>query len=238
MFKEAAYEAANEKLREELRRYDAEILYADAQLGIIRQRLASQGIDGETVVVVTSDHGEAFGEHGPFDRQHGYSVFDNQLRVPLIVHAPSASAAGYRCDSQVGLIDVLPSLLEIAGLSAVEGVQGRSFAPALDGRAIEARPVVSGWGYRAWSSLRDPPWKLAVNPDFGVARLLNVIEDPGETRFLEREDKARVMAMRAELTRRLAEGERLRARFPADDRSFALSASQRRQLEHLGYIEE
>ena len=91
-----------------------------------------------TLLVVTSDHGEEFLEHGRL--QHGGAVFDEALRVPLIFWSPPTIPAGRRIDTPVSIVDVAPTLLDLVGLEVPAGLDGRSLRRALlDGAPIEPR---------------------------------------------------------------------------------------------------
>lgn len=94
--------------------YDGEIRYTDAHLGRILDRLQDKGLLDDTVVVVTSDHGEEFFEHGR--KGHGDTLFDETIRVPLVIRYPRRIPPGQRIAEQVRLIDVAPTLLGLIGV--------------------------------------------------------------------------------------------------------------------------
>ncbi len=94
--------------------YDGEIFYVDHRVGELAAFLRGRGILDRTVLVVTSDHGEAIGEHGFLD--HKMSVFEEVLRIPLVVRYPAAVRAGQRIRDPVMLQDLFPTLLGLAGL--------------------------------------------------------------------------------------------------------------------------
>ena len=103
--------------------YSGEIAYADAALGAFLDRLRPTGHLDRTLVVMTSDHGESLGEHG--ERTHGLFAYDATLRVPLVVWAPVAIGAGI-VSSPTRLIDVMPTILDLVGVTPSEPVDGRS----------------------------------------------------------------------------------------------------------------
>ncbi|HMB55417.1 MAG TPA: sulfatase, partial [Thermoanaerobaculia bacterium] len=100
-------------------RYDDEIAWVDEQLG---ELIAGLDLD-RTLLIVTSDHGESFLEHGHL--QHCRSLYDEEIRVPLLVRPPGGTAAT-RVDDPVALLDVAPTLLDWAGVGRGEGMVGRS----------------------------------------------------------------------------------------------------------------
>lgn len=123
--------------------YDGEVAYADRQLGRFLDMLRFLGLYDSSVVVVLSDHGEEFGEHGGFS--HGRAVYEEMLRVPLLVKYPRSAGAGTRLGRQVTTIDVTATLLRLAGGGADAGnLDGRVLPPlAADGAGPAGRFVYS-----------------------------------------------------------------------------------------------
>lgn len=155
--------ATPEQIREIVARYDADILHTDAKLGAFRAALDTLGLGGNLLFVVASDHGEQFWEHGKTG--HGGDMLGPELTdVPLIVTLPAAgagSAAGAAAaraphgrvlDAEVSFLDIMPTVLDAAGLPAPPAIDGFSLLPALlggaDGKparaATRARPAARG----------------------------------------------------------------------------------------------
>src|SRR5690349_15274778 len=116
------------------RAYLAAISYVDDQLGRLRRALQASGLADETVVVVTSDHGDLLGERGLWYKM---SFLEGSARVPLLVHAPGRFAAR-RVDQPVSLLDLLPTLVELAGgwgdeAGPADTLDGTSLVPLLEG---------------------------------------------------------------------------------------------------------
>jgi hypothetical protein len=137
-------------------RYDGEIAFADAQLA----RLFA-ALDPRTIVVVTADHGEEFGEHGL--RFHARSLYNAVVRVPLVMRVPGTAAR--RVATPVSLVDVMPTLLDLAGVLGPTGMNGRTLVPALHGHAAPARPVLIELAHdhqitRDMAGVVSPPWKV------------------------------------------------------------------------------
>ncbi|KAB2966013.1 MAG: sulfatase [Thermoanaerobaculia bacterium] len=125
--------------------YDSGVASADEHVGRILERLREQGRDENTLVIVTSDHGESLGEHELAG--HG-NLYEDNTRVPLLVALPGGRGAGTRRGTQVRLIDLLPTVLEVAGARVPEGIDGRSLMPVLDEREPEGERTAltySGW---------------------------------------------------------------------------------------------
>jgi arylsulfatase A-like enzyme len=113
--------------------YDGEIAYADRVIGKLVEGWSKTRGGDETLVVVTSDHGEALGEHD--ERTHGVLVHDATLRVPLVIRVPGRGPSG-KIAAPVSLIDVMPTVLGALGLPVPPGVQGRDLRPLLDGGPV------------------------------------------------------------------------------------------------------
>lgn len=109
--------------------YDSGIRFVDEALAGLFAHLRSAGLYDDTIIIVTADHGEDFGEHGTFGHT---SLYDTLLRVPLIIRAPGRMAAGTRVDSQVRSIDITPTILDLVGLPVPPATDGRSLAGLLE----------------------------------------------------------------------------------------------------------
>ena len=102
--------------------YDGELAYVDLWIGKVMEKLHALGLDADTLVVLAGDHGEGLGEHG--ETEHGFLLYQNTLSVPLIVRPPAGGPTGNRVDENVSLVDVMPTVLGLLGLSIPRQVQG------------------------------------------------------------------------------------------------------------------
>ena len=109
--------ARNNEMAERIKRYDSEIGYTDYYLGRLLDRIDRLGLRDSTVVVLTSDHGESLGEHGYVG--HGSRLDEGILRVPLIVRYPKKIAQGTVIREPVSLLDVAPTVLDLAKVSEI-----------------------------------------------------------------------------------------------------------------------
>jgi arylsulfatase A-like enzyme/Flp pilus assembly protein TadD len=166
--------------------YDAEVAYTDAMLGQFLDRLRAAHALDHTLIVVTADHGESLGEHG--ETTHGLFAYNSTLAVPLILGGPAISAA--RVDAPVAHDDILPTMLDLAGIALPSGLSGRSLvsAPPAD-RAIEFEALDASLT-RGWAPLTgivSGNWKYI---DLPLAELYDVDADPLEQTNLAARDAA------------------------------------------------
>jgi arylsulfatase A-like enzyme len=113
-----------------MEKYDFEIAFTDIWLGKLLDAVKEAGLADTTAIVVMADHGEAWGEHKNYF--HGQDLFDEQLRVPLIIAVPGQR--GRRIDEPVSLVDVGPTLLDLVGAPIPDNMRGRSLMPYFDGQ--------------------------------------------------------------------------------------------------------
>jgi iduronate 2-sulfatase len=127
---------ADDLARKAIQAYYASITFADAQAGRILDALRTNGLDQNTIVVFTSDHGYHMGEHGHYQKT---TLFENAARVPLIISKPGIKAVGRTANSPVEMVDFYPTLAELAGVQAPASVSGLSLAPVLDDADTQVR---------------------------------------------------------------------------------------------------
>jgi arylsulfatase A-like enzyme len=162
--------------------------------GLLRDavgKMRELGLLEDTVLVVTSDHGESFGEHGQIG--HGRQMYDELLRIPLVMQGPAPFRGGRTIDAGVGLIDVLPTLLDHAKIPPPGGIDGRSFLGCIErgepGWPVAADEVLSEDNTAqpveaTVASVRTPRWKWIITYErvggTVVEQLYDLAVDPGE----------------------------------------------------------
>ncbi len=231
--------------------YDASLASLDAAIGVFRQRLQALGL-GNLLFVLTADHGEAFGEHGRTG--HGQSVYEEEVRVPLILHWRGRIVPA-RINEPLHHVDVVPTILALADVAAPDGIQGVSVwpfsrssrpSPVMVTRFVYPedvdRPTVDRNDARA---LIDFPWKLVLIEPSSAPRRVELYRldlDPGERRNVADEEPARVRTLSAALEGFGAEQHRRRAAFVARHQPgtgavrHAPSRDLLDQLRSLGYV--
>lgn len=123
--------------------YDGEIREMDDQLAVLFDYLNQEGLLEKTLIVLTSDHGEEFGEHGSV-AVHSHTLYDELLRVPLILRMPEAHPQQKTIEDQVQSIDIFPTILHIAGIPHQNRMsQGTSLAPLLEGQSLDREPNIA-----------------------------------------------------------------------------------------------
>ncbi len=215
--------------------YLGEVAFADAQIGRLLSFLETNGLLDHTFIVFAGDHGEALGQHE--EKTHGFFVYQESLRVPLIISTPFAKLAGKVSARPVRLADVLPTVLDMCGLPPRPQVQGTSLAGEFQGKSAGPTEPAYAESYYprdhfGWSELRsvqDDRYQLIVAPDL---ELYDLVADPGELTNIAAAKPDIVRTMRAqaeELFQRYG-----RNAFQAERSS--LDAAAREKLGALGYL--
>ncbi|MBI2892816.1 MAG: sulfatase-like hydrolase/transferase [Deltaproteobacteria bacterium] len=184
--------------------YDGEIAYTDLHIGRVLDALERAGLADRTVIIVTGDHGEAFGEHGA--RFHGRETWEEIIRVPLLIHVPGLEPR--RVQRRVSHIDLYPTLLELAGLPVPPAARGQSLVPELAGGELPERPILLEQPKNPYYRMRrvfiDQGYKLHHLVEERAFRLFHLDEDPREEHDLAVSDPARLAAVRRAYSRFLA----------------------------------
>ncbi|MEO6576515.1 MAG: sulfatase [Polyangiaceae bacterium] len=118
-------------------RYDAEVTFTDQHIGKLLDFVATKSWAARTAIVVTADHGEAFGEHK--QNFHGFELWENLIRIPLFIVLPNASPR--KIDEPRSAIDLAPTILDLFGIAADPGFEGKSLVPELYGAKSEPRDI-------------------------------------------------------------------------------------------------
>ncbi|HZQ70247.1 MAG TPA: sulfatase-like hydrolase/transferase [Terriglobales bacterium] len=210
--------------------YDNAVGRADAAVGKVLAALRASKLLDDAAVVLTADHGESLGAHG--EDTHGVFLYDETIHVPLLLKLPQNQMAAKRIPSKVRLVDVAPTLLEVAGLPVPSQMQGESLLRIAKSSGGD-QPVYSRSDFpqRAfgWSSLES--WRAgkylyirAPKPE-----LYDLSADPGATRNLAQTSKATLDTMAGQL-------ETFDRHFTAAGKATELTSSEVQKLASLGYV--
>jgi arylsulfatase A-like enzyme len=226
--------------------YDAEVAWADDNVGAFVDLLRRRGDWSSTLFVLIADHGEEIFEHG--DLTHGQSLYGELVRVPMIVCHPAGLGAGRRVDAVVSLLDVMPTVLAYAGLGA-SGLAGHDLAPLLRGESGAGGPRVTSVRINRHKyspateatrgslnvAVTDGRWRGIWNVQPNTVELYDIVADPAEQDDRADDDPDRAAAL-GELARRWADG-----RWPADlqleaSKTETMDEETVRRLRALGYL--
>jgi arylsulfatase A-like enzyme/Tfp pilus assembly protein PilF len=230
------YEPPPRFARQYIQPYQGEIAYTDEQIGRLLRGVEEASVGGQTLIVLTSDHGESLGQHQ--EATHAYFLYDSTLVVPLIVWCPPKVPSGRRIATQVRLIDVAPTVLGLLGVPRLPHAQGADLSPLILGHAMDLRLEAYAETFynrynlgfaqlRAW---RSDGWKYihAAPPE-----LYDLATDPRELRNLAPSQPERVAEMRARLRELLTDVPRV---VSAPQARRSASPQDLRRLESLGYV--
>ena len=216
--------------------YDAEIAFNDQSFGALLDELEARGLFEDALLILASDHGEEFHEHGNW--QHGRALHGESIDVPLIVKLPR-DRGGRRIAQRVQHVDLLPTVLAYLGLPQESELEGRSLLPWLNAEDVTAAETrVFSYLHldgRARLSVLDEDWKLIQSMDRGELiwpRLYRLGEDRGELENLAEQYPVRAGYLAALMRRKLALGG---SALPTEDA--AIDDDVRKSLEALGYLD-
>ncbi len=178
-------------------RYDSEVWYTDHWLGELFKWGKTQPWWDNTAVIVTADHGEAFGEHKMW--KHAFEVWDVLLKVPLIIKAPGAEPR--RISERRNHIDIAPTIVDLMGVPPLEGFMGQSLVPEVYGAEPGKRETLL---FELAEDSHNPPRRAIINGDYKLIvygpgwkyMLFNLKEDPGETKDLAKVEAEKLDEMK------------------------------------------
>ncbi len=209
--------------------YDSEIRSVDRNLQHLLAAFEEAGILDRTLVVLVADHGEEFLEHG--NVEHSKTLYDESLRIPMILRFPGVFEGGRIVTEPVSLVDVFPTVQRLLALEEGGAVQGVALQDLLAGRA-ERRGVVAELR-RRYVCFRESDWKLILDLKHGENELYSLREDPRELENL--------VSSRPEILRKLEQelADAQRGQYAGSDSGGVpeLDAERQNELRALGYVE-
>lgn len=212
--------------------YNAALTAQDAAIGKLLAVLRQQKLEANTAILIAASHGESLGAHG--EETHGIFLYDETIHVPLLVRLPEAKPAAKHIATKVRLVDIAPTLLEIAGVSVPSQMQGQSLLRIARATSAADQPVYSrsdlpprGFGWSPLESWRASKYLYIRAPK---PELYDLAADPGAAHNLAQSSKATLDTMAAQL-------ENFDRRFTGGSgKSAELSSSEMRKLASLGYV--
>jgi arylsulfatase A-like enzyme len=226
--------------------YDDNVRYADEWIGRLCDRLRKLNLYQNTLIIITADHGEEFWDHGGYE--HGRSLYDEVLRVPLLIKFPRAWRAGERCPSLAGLIDLLPTVMDVVrqpvprGPSASSGqaVRGESLVRLVrragarpDRRELFAEFTLYG---EELKGLRTARYKVIFQPATTRLEVYDLRADPEERRNLAGDARVAAVQRRRLLEFARASERRTALWARAGGKEAPLDERTRESLRSIGYM--
>lgn len=183
------HEPTPEQSARQRRHYYASVTQIDEQIGLLLETARARGGSRDTVVIVTSDHGDCLGDHGHSQK---WNMYEPSVRVPMIVWGPGVVQAGQRVDALTAMMDLGPTVLELADLEPPSWMEARSLLPALHGQPWAGREHVFSehardmilTGTELMTMVRDERWKYVEFVDSDEGQLFDLDTDPTEERTL------------------------------------------------------
>ena len=216
--------------------YDGEIAFTDYHLGRVINRLKELGLFEKTLIIITGDHGEEFFEHG--NKGHRITLYDESVKIPLIVILPGMDLKGIKIARQAGIIDIAATILDFLGLPIKLPMHGRSLLPLLEGEDIDDDNPLLLELEDQLRALRTNQYKLLFNIEHCQTVILDLEKDPKETHrdlvtsLPEWSEANREFYTRLEDDRMLEE----KYRKGETGQAVKLSDEQIEKLKALGYI--
>jgi arylsulfatase A-like enzyme len=219
--------------------YLGEVGFVDAQVGRLVDGLKAAGLWDDTLLVITSDHGEELWDHGGFE--HGHTLYDELIHIPLIVKLPKKAAPDPRVvDAQVRILDVMPTAFELAGIATPDSFVGRSLLPLVRGdesgdRVGFAEATLYGAEKLSWRTATHKVVYTAGGPGQESVELYDRIADPAEQVDIASSDPERTRRLMSELDAFVKELA-LQASTMSKLQPTLLSQAEIERLKSLGYI--
>jgi arylsulfatase A-like enzyme len=193
--------------------YDGAVAYMDACIGNLFTTLQTLGVEEDTLVVITSDHGETLYDHDCHFDHHG--LYDCTLHIPLVFVLPGRISAGQRFRDFCHMKDITPTILDLMKVKTNIGYDGRSLLPLMRGgkRVQEPECYITECTWMRKHGWRTPEWKLihALEPDFHFkpeVELYNLLQDPEENHNLADQEPGVVRMLEARMRAHIARREK------------------------------
>ncbi len=215
--------------------YDGEIRDTDGCVGELIAKIDALGLANDTIVVVTSDHGEEFWNHG--QTLHGHTLYDELLRVPFVVRWPGHVEAGKALSGQISSMSIMPTVIEAVGGRIPVQCQSPSVWNFLTGKApLEARPVCAETDYQGINlrMIRTPTQKIVYDVEKGTKSIFDLVQDPKEQTNLADKPPIWVAELNGEFDVWAKSVNSIRSTM-APARDAELDAKTLEQLKQLGY---
>ena len=207
-----------EGIREYAAVYHAMVKFIDDQIGRVLAKLDELGLSERTLVIFTTDHGDMAGAHGCIGKSI-FSFYDDLVRIPLVMRLPGRIRPGTTITQPVSQVDLMPTILQYAGLPVPRHIHGRSLRPLLEGRSIQWRDYAFCQRAEVGRMLRTSRYKYFFRPRPRIVALYDLKNDPNEDHNIAAEPagRASVRDMHRRLLSVMArDGDPYAERYPKD----------------------
>tara|TARA_Y100000310_G_scaffold267407_1_gene279385 strand:- start:6799 stop:8124 length:1326 start_codon:yes stop_codon:yes gene_type:complete len=232
-----------EKVHNAIAQYDGLIKFIDMQVSYIIKYIEELKLKDKTSIIITADHGEGLGEHG-LSFQHSLCLYEEGIRIPLIIHAPKIQ--GKKIETQVQTIDIMPTILDILDIPLIEKVDGKSLVPIINEGEDDRKYLFAENGKMEfkqnnrtffpgikgkWRMIRTNEWKLIYipHPENDIYELYNLKEDPKENVNLINKELGVAKELRGKLFEWMNHSK--------GDEDVDLTERSKKLLRKLGYME-
>lgn len=217
------------------RRYIEELTLVDHLVGEIVTVLEKNEIEKNTIIIISADHGEEFGEHG--NTTHGHSLHHETVHIPLIIKFPNSYNFNHKIiEENVSLTDITPTILEIVGETPSSQMDGKSLIHLIEGRTYKDRLVFSEYRHLNLISARIDDYSIIYNTKDGDVKIFNFKDDPLEKNDLSGNEELKNMYLDKlkEIDRYII---KTISQFETYDISDEVTDREKEMMRGLGYIE-
>jgi len=222
--------------------FDGEVRFVDYYIGRIRSYIALKGLREKTIFIITSDHGEEFGEHG--HSYHAKHLYEEVLRVPLIISSPALIPSGLSIPTQVRSLDIVPTILDLLGIPPLAKHQGESLLPLLNLAPTPARPAISQIGEQNCAegktelvALTTGDYKLIWNKKTDTQELYHLQTDPREENNIAYGEKEKTQELQSQLGSLLQNTDEMPFHYKPTPKKVSFDEELLKRLRGLGYLE-
>lgn len=243
-FQVSAIDSSGEenKIQHLVKLYDSSIRYVDSRVGFLLQQLKEMDLYDDIMIIITSDHGEEFGDHG--HTSHGHTLYDELIRIPLIIKFPNNEYGGTEVRGIVRQIDIVPTVIDYLGIDKMPWMRGQSLLKMIEGRSAKNRQAFSDVENRKKLkfSLRTADYHLVyyvnlkdfIEKKIGSFHLYDVVNDPGELIDISSMDEKIFSELRSDLLDWLSQMD-VRKFFKSG--KIDLKPDLEKRLKALGYLQ-
>lgn len=238
-----------EEIKHAIAHYDGGIRFIDEHIGRLLNFLDDNKLSEDTLLILAADHGESFGEHNYYF-QHGEHLYNQALKIPLIIRNPKKIPKNKKIDGLAQSVDIMPTILEMLGITLIDNIDGVSLMPLIEGKKIEVRKFAFAESVEnyfrgnkrvffegvkgKWRAMIAGKWKIIYipHPENDIFELYDIENDPEEASNLIEDEKGIAEEMEKKILE-FMKGQSMEGNAKVED----LSEKSRKLLIKAGYLE-